>query len=268
MKFFPIYLSFNRPCDYIDKSMFSGFFFLISFSNRLNIILQIFCNFCLFFFSNRKSTLVRLLYRFYDPQEGRVLINGQDIRKVDINDFRKYVGIVPQDCVLFHNDITHNIKYGNIESNPEQVIEAAKMAEIHDSIVAWPQGYDTQVGERGLKLSGGEKQRVAIARAILKNSPILVYDEATSSLDSITEARILAALDRVTANRTTIVIAHRLSTVVNADEILVLQGGRVAERGSHYELIAKEDSLYNRLWKEQNRVVLEQEKEEREKNEN
>ena len=205
-----------------------------------------------------KSTIVRLLYRFFDPDKGRILINGQPLTNVDLLSLRKSIGVVPQDSVLFHNTIFYNLQYGNIHAASEEVIAAAKMADIHDSILRMPHQYDTQVGERGLKLSGGEKQRMAIARAILKNPLILVYDEATSSLDSITEQKILQALKRVTENRTTIVIAHRLSTVVDADEILVLHDGHVAERGSHYELIANSNSLYSELWTQQHKVALEQ----------
>ncbi|KAK7478870.1 hypothetical protein BaRGS_00029851 [Batillaria attramentaria] len=202
-----------------------------------------------------KSTIVRLLYRFYDPQAGRILINGQDIRHVDLDSMRRAVGVVPQDCVLFHDTVFHNIHYGNLNKSEQDVYHAAEMAEIHDAIMTrFPKKYETQVGERGLKLSGGEKQRIAIARAIMKDPPILVYDEATSSLDTITEQNILHALRRVTRGRTTIVIAHRLSTVVDADEILVLKDGSIAERGTHRSLMSDHDSLYSHLWHKQSAV--------------
>jgi ATP-binding cassette subfamily B (MDR/TAP) protein 7 len=199
-----------------------------------------------------KSTVVRLLYRFYEPTSGRILIGNQDIRDVELESLRRAISIVPQDSVLFHDTIKHNLHYGDLCATEEEVINSAKMAEIHDSIVKWPQGYETEVGERGLKLSGGEKQRVAIARAILKNSPILVFDEATSSLDSLTEHNILEALRRATQGRTSICIAHRLSTVMDADEILVLENGRVSETGSHEILLQNPNSLYSKLWKAQN----------------
>ncbi|KAK9746928.1 ABC transporter [Popillia japonica] len=195
-----------------------------------------------------KSTLVRLLYRFYEPKKGRILIGNNDIRDVDLESLRKAIAIVPQDSVLFHDTIKHNLHYGDLKATEEEVMQASKMAELHDSIVKWPQGYHTQVGERGLKLSGGEKQRVAIARAILKNTPILVFDEATSSLDSITEHNILQALRRATDGKTSICIAHRLSTVMDADEILVLQNGKVTESGTHETLIKNGNSLYSKLW--------------------
>ncbi|XP_043276616.1 iron-sulfur clusters transporter ABCB7, mitochondrial isoform X2 [Venturia canescens] len=198
-----------------------------------------------------KTTLIRLLFRFFEPQHGEIFINGQNIQEVDINDLRRSIAIVPQDSVLFHDTIYHNLHYGDLTKSPEQVYEAAKMANLHEAILKWPKGYETPVGERGLKLSGGEKQRVAIARAILKNSPILVFDEATSSLDSITEQNILEALRRATSGRTSIVIAHRLSTVMDADEILVLDNGCLVDRGSHEELMAKPQSIYNKLWEAQ-----------------
>ncbi|XP_066582841.1 uncharacterized protein [Prorops nasuta] len=198
-----------------------------------------------------KTTIVRLLYRFFEPQNGNIYINGQNIRDVSLEDLRRAIAIVPQDSVLFNETIFYNLQYGNLSASEEKVHEAAKMANLHESILKWPKGYETQVGERGLKLSGGEKQRVAIARAILKNSPILIFDEATSSLDSITEYNILEALRRATAGRTSIVIAHRLSTVMDADEILVMDNGVLAERGTHQDLLSKPDSLYNRLWKTQ-----------------
>ncbi|GAB0092612.1 ATP-binding cassette sub-family B member 7, mitochondrial [Sergentomyia squamirostris] len=199
-----------------------------------------------------KSSMVRLLYRFFEPISGDILIGGQNIKDVDLNSLRKAIAIVPQDSVLFHDTIRHNIHYGNLKKNQDEVEVAAKMADLHDSIVQWPNGYATQVGERGLKLSGGEKQRVAIARAILKNAPILVFDEATSSLDSITEHNILQALARATEGRTSICIAHRLSTVMDADEIFVLENGCVGDRGTHQELLQK-GGLYTKLWETQNK---------------
>ncbi|XP_074039778.1 ATP binding cassette subfamily B member 7 [Leptinotarsa decemlineata] len=199
-----------------------------------------------------KSTLVRLLYRFYEPTEGRIIIGNSDIRDVDVESLRRSISIVPQDSVLFHDTIKHNLHYGDLKATDEEVIKAAQLAEIHDSIITWPMGYDTQVGERGLKLSGGEKQRVAIARAILKNSPILVFDEATSSLDSITEQNILKALRNATQGRTSICIAHRLSTIMDADEIIVLENGKVANRGTHNYLMEDRNGLYFKLWDTQN----------------
>ena len=198
-----------------------------------------------------KSTIIRLLYRFFECNSGKISIGGIDIKDYKLQGIRNDLAIVPQDCVLFHNTIYHNIAYGNLIATKAEVIEAASTAELHNSIENWPQGYDTQVGERGLKLSGGEKQRVAIARAILKNSPILVFDEATSSLDSITESSIMNALDRATKNRTSILIAHRLSTVVNSDIIFVLDKGRVCETGTHNELLSNTNSLYYKLWTSQ-----------------
>ncbi|XP_057670426.1 iron-sulfur clusters transporter ABCB7, mitochondrial isoform X2 [Diorhabda carinulata] len=201
-----------------------------------------------------KSTLVRLLYRFYEPSKGRILIGNQDIRDVDLESLRRSIAIVPQDSVLFHDTIRHNLHYGDLRAGNEEVIKAAQLAEIHDSIISWPEGYDTQVGERGLKLSGGEKQRVAIARAILKNSPILIFDEATSSLDSITEHNILLALRNATKGRTSICIAHRLSTIMDADEIIVLENGRVANTGTHKSLLESNEGLYWKLWSTQNQT--------------
>ncbi|XP_001605664.2 ATP-binding cassette sub-family B member 7, mitochondrial isoform X1 [Nasonia vitripennis] len=198
-----------------------------------------------------KSTLVRLLYRFFDPVSGNILINGKNIQDVDIDDLRRAIAVVPQDSVLFHESIFYNLHYGNLKRPKEDVYKAAEMANLHDAILKWPQGYDTPVGERGLKLSGGEKQRVAIARAILKDSPILVFDEATSSLDSITEQHILSALRRATAGKTSIVIAHRLSTVIDADEIFVLNNGQMVERGKHTDLLKIPNSFYGRLWEAQ-----------------
>ncbi|EDS29700.1 ATP-binding cassette sub-family B member 7 [Culex quinquefasciatus] len=200
-----------------------------------------------------KSSMVRLLYRFFEPTSGQILINGQNIREVELDSLRKAIAIVPQDSVLFHDTIRHNIHYGDLSKQQAEVEEAARMADLHGSILRWPKQYDTQVGERGLKLSGGEKQRVAIARAILKNSPILIFDEATSSLDSITEHNILAALARATEHRTSICIAHRLSTVMDADEILVLENGRIGQRGTHEQLL-NSGGLYTKLWDTQNRL--------------
>ncbi|XP_071956444.1 iron-sulfur clusters transporter ABCB7, mitochondrial-like [Antedon mediterranea] len=203
-----------------------------------------------------KSTIVRLLYRFYDPKSGRILVNGQNIRDVSLESLRSNVGVVPQDSVLFHNSIFYNINYGNMNATAEEVYAAAKMANIHESILKMPHGYDTQVGERGLKLSGGEKQRVAIARTILKNPSIILYDEATSSLDSITEQNILNSMETVTQGRTSLFIAHRLSTVVDCDEIFVFEDGFVKERGNHYTLLSNPDSLYTQLWNNQHKAVL------------
>jgi ATP-binding cassette, subfamily B, heavy metal transporter len=197
-----------------------------------------------------KSTISRLLFRFYEPQSGRVLIDGQDIGLVTQDSLRRALGMVPQDTVLFNDTIGYNIRYGRWDASQAEVEEAADLAQIGQFIKSLPEGYRTPVGERGLKLSGGEKQRVAIARTILKGPPILVLDEATSALDSFTEQEIQAALDRVAQGRTTIVIAHRLSTVVKADEIIVLDQGVVAERGAHLELLAR-DGLYAALWSRQ-----------------
>uniref|UniRef100_A0A671WM86 Iron-sulfur clusters transporter ABCB7, mitochondrial n=1 Tax=Sparus aurata TaxID=8175 RepID=A0A671WM86_SPAAU len=203
-----------------------------------------------------KSTIVRLLFRFYEPQQGNIYIAGQNIRDVSLDSLRKALGVVPQDAVLFHNTIFYNLQYGNINATQEEVYEVARLAGIHDAILRMPNGYDTQVGERGLKLSGGEKQRVAIARAVLKNPPILLYDEATSSLDSITEENILSSMKEMVRDRTSVFIAHRLSTIVDADEIIVLNEGKVAERGNHHALLSIPGSLYADLWNTQNSKIL------------
>jgi ABC-type transport system involved in Fe-S cluster assembly fused permease/ATPase subunit len=197
-----------------------------------------------------KSTLSRLLFRFYEPQSGRITIDGQDIAAVQQDSLRAAIGMVPQDTVLFNDTIGYNVRYGRWEASEEEVREAATLAQIDRFIAALPEGYDTPVGERGLKLSGGEKQRVAIARTILKGPPILVLDEATSALDSFTEREIQDALDRVSRGRTTLVIAHRLSTVVGADEIIVLDQGRIAERGTHLALLAQ-GGVYAAMWNRQ-----------------
>jgi ATP-binding cassette subfamily B protein len=197
-----------------------------------------------------KSTVSRILLRFYDVAGGRVTIDGQDVRDVTQTSLRAALGVVPQDTVLFNDTILYNIRYGRPDATDEEVREAARMAQIDAFIARLPEGYRTMVGERGLKLSGGEKQRVAIARTILKAPPILLLDEATSALDSHTEKEIQDALDRVSRGRTTVVIAHRLSTIVGADNILVLDAGRLVEQGTHGELLAK-GGLYASLWNRQ-----------------
>lgn len=215
------------------------------------------------------------MYRFFDCESGTIKIDGQDISKAYVTDLRKSIGVIPQDCVLFNDTIFKNIHYGNFDATEEEVIQAAKDARIHDSIEKFPNKYETQVGERGLKLSGGEKQRIAIARyvhtrqnigplgnfankantiyysAILKDAPILVCDEATSALDGATERQIIDTLRSISHDRTTIVIAHRLSTVQHADMIIVLNDGKVAEVGSPKDLLQKQDSLYSVMWQKQ-----------------
>ncbi|MFT9408733.1 ABCB family ABC transporter ATP-binding protein/permease [Acetobacter fabarum] len=194
-----------------------------------------------------KSTISRLLFRFYDTWSGAVLVDGHDVRSYRQADLRAAIGVVPQDTVLFNDSVGYNIAYGRLGATPEQVEEAARLAQIHDFIMTLPEGYETQVGERGLKLSGGEKQRVAIARTILKDPRVLVLDEATSALDTHTEKEIQAALKTVSAHRTTLVIAHRLSTIVDADEILVMGQGLVVERGTHAQLLAAQGQ-YAAMW--------------------
>ena len=205
-----------------------------------------------------KSTLSRLLFRFYDVQSGAVKVNGTDIRRLTQASLRAAIGIVPQDTVLFNESIYYNIQYGRPEASRADVIAAAQAAHIHDFVESLPEKYDTRVGERGLKLSGGEKQRVAIARALLKNPPILIFDEATSALDSQSEKAIQDELERISVGRTTLVIAHRLSTVMNADEILVLDGGRIVERGTHRALLER-GGAYAQMWALQQQEEAEQE---------
>jgi len=206
-----------------------------------------------------KSTISRILYRFYDIASGRVTIDGQDIRDVTQNSVRAAIGIVPQDTVLFNDTIRYNIRYGRIDASDEEIDEAARLAQIEPFIRELPDGFSSMVGERGLKLSGGEKQRVAIARTILKNPPILMLDEATSALDTHTEREIQAALQSVSRGRTTLVIAHRLSTVVDADEILVLDHGRIVERGRHAELLSR-GGAYAAMWNRQREAAAAREK--------
>lgn len=194
-----------------------------------------------------KSTLARLLFRFYDVNQGQIAINGVDIRDLSQASLRRAIGIVPQDTVLFNDTVRHNIAYGRPSATPEEIESAAKSARIHDFIASTPKGYDTMVGERGLKLSGGEKQRVAIARTLLKNPQILIFDEATSALDSANERAIQAELLQAARNKTTLVIAHRLSTIVDADCIVVLDQGRVIEQGTHAELLARQ-GRYAQMW--------------------
>lgn len=201
-----------------------------------------------------KSTISRLLYRFYDIQKGSITIDGQDVREVTQKSLRSVIGMVPQDTVLFNDTVAYNIRYGRPSATEDEMKAAAEIAQIGTFIRALPEGFDTKVGERGLKLSGGEKQRVAIARTILKAPPILILDEATSALDTTTEHEIQSALDQVSKNRTTLVIAHRLSTVINADEIIVLRGGEIAERGTHAALIER-NGLYASMWNRQREAV-------------
>jgi ABC-type transport system involved in Fe-S cluster assembly fused permease/ATPase subunit len=201
-----------------------------------------------------KSTLARLLYRFYDVIGGRILIDGQDIREVTQDSLRSAIGIVPQDTVLFNDTIYYNIAYGRPDATHADIVAAARAAHIHDFIQSLPNGYETRVGERGLKLSGGEKQRVAIARTVLKDPAILVFDEATSALDTRTEKIIQGDLGEIARERTTLVIAHRLSTIVDADEIIVMEHGRIVERGTHQQLLAH-NGRYAALWSMQQRAA-------------
>jgi ATP-binding cassette subfamily B protein len=206
-----------------------------------------------------KSTISRLLFRFYEVTGGRIVIDGQDIRDVTQASLRNAIGMVPQDTVLFNDTVRYNIRYGRWDASDAEVEQAAALAQIDAFIRSTPKGYDTEVGERGLKLSGGEKQRVAIARTILKGPPILLLDEATSALDSHTEKEIQDALDRVSMNRTTLVIAHRLSTIIGADEILVLDQGIIVERGTHHQLLLH-GGLYASMWNRQREAEAAREK--------
>ncbi|HTI67083.1 MAG TPA: ABC transporter ATP-binding protein/permease [Caulobacteraceae bacterium] len=201
-----------------------------------------------------KSTVARLLFRFYDPTAGRIAIGGQDLRQMTQDSLRRAIGVVPQDTVLFNDTIYYNILYGRPDADRDEVEEAARLAHLHDFVAALPDGYETRVGERGLKLSGGEKQRVAIARVLLKRPRILIFDEATSALDTRTEQHIQAGIREVSVGHTTLVIAHRLSTVIDADEILVMEGGRIAERGGHEALLAK-GGVYAAMWARQQRAT-------------
>lgn len=201
-----------------------------------------------------KSTIARLLFRFYDVPSGNIYVNDQPITKLTQDSLRKAIGVVPQDTVLFNDSIRYNIGYGNTEANQEQIEAAAKLANLESFIEQLPEGYDTVVGERGLKLSGGEKQRIAIARTLLKNPVIMIFDEATSSLDSTAEKAILGALHQAAENHTTLAIAHRLSTIIDSDEILVLKQGEIVERGSHRELLAQH-GLYAELWENQQEEI-------------
>lgn len=198
-----------------------------------------------------KSTILRLLFRFFDSDSGSIRIDGQDIRNVTLDSLRKSIGVVPQDTVLFNDTIYHNIHYGRLSATEEEVLHAARQAAIHDTVMNFPEKYSTIVGERGLKLSGGEKQRVSLARAFLKAPSILLCDEATSALDSTTEAEILSALKSLAKNRTSIFIAHRLTTAMQCDQIIVLENGKVVEHGPHEVLLSKA-GRYAELWGQQN----------------
>lgn len=203
-----------------------------------------------------KSTVLRLLYRFYDPQNGAILIDGKDVREIGLDELRRSIAIVPQDTVLFNDSIFYNINYGRLDASEEEVLNAARISQIHNSIQSFPDGYKTVVGERGLKLSGGEKQRVSIARAMLKDAPIILFDEATSALDSETEAEIVREFREIGANKTSLIIAHRLSTIQDADEIVVFDRGQVIQQGTHAELLRQRGGKYAEMWARQNQTGL------------
>ena len=194
-----------------------------------------------------KSTLIKLLSRFYDPTSGQITVGGQDLKSLDIQSLRQNISYVGQDVFLFHGTVRDNITYGSFETSDEDMIIAAKKAEAYEFVMTLPQGFDTIVGERGIKLSGGQRQRLSIARALLKDAPILVLDEATSSVDNETEAAIQRSLEKLAHHKTTIILAHRLSTIRHADQILVLENGIIKEQGHHDELVSK-DGLYKNLW--------------------
>lgn len=197
-----------------------------------------------------KSTLIKLLLRFYDPTQGRILLDGLDIKNVKLHDLRQVISYVHQDPFLFHGSVLENIRYGSFDKSEEEVVRAAQKASAHDFIQNLPEGYQTVVGERGQKLSGGQRQRLAIARAVLKDSPVFIFDEATSSVDNETEAAIQRSLEKITQDKTTFIVAHRLSTIVNADQIYLIEDGRIKERGTHEELV-KTEGAYSHLWKVQ-----------------
>jgi len=201
-----------------------------------------------------KSTLVDLLPRFYDPQEGRITIDGIDIRRLTVESLRSLMGIVTQETILFNDSVRNNIAYGRAETPMENIIEAAKVANAHDFIMALPQGYETRIGDRGTKLSGGQRQRISLARAILKNPPILIFDEATSALDTESELLVQEAVERTLAGRTSVVIAHRLSTIQHSDRIIVIEKGEIVEEGKHAELLANSNGVYKRLYELQFQV--------------
>jgi subfamily B ATP-binding cassette protein MsbA len=204
-----------------------------------------------------KTTLMNLLMRFYDPQEGRILIDGQDLRDIKLESLRRHVSMVAQENVLFSVSIMENVKYGNRDATDEQAIEACKAADLHDFIMSLPDGYDTMIGEDGIKLSGGQKQRLALARALVCDPKVLILDDVTSALDGETEARVQDALKQVMKGRTTFIIAHRLSSVVDADRIVVLDGGRIVDSGTHEELVNR-PGIYRDLYEEQFRSALDQ----------
>jgi ATP-binding cassette subfamily B protein len=205
-----------------------------------------------------KTTLVKLLLRFYDVKRGRICLDGYDIRQLRISDLRKAIGFVSQDVFMFHGTVRENIAYGTFEASLDQIVAAAKVSESHEFITSLPKGYDTVVGERGQKLSGGQRQRLSIARAVLKDPPVLILDEATSSVDNETEAAIQRSMERIIVGRTTLVIAHRLSTVRNADMIFVLEDGELREQGQHEELVSA-DGIYANLWRVQTGKLIKHE---------